>query len=127
MLDDDAAHFQKIVLAMPQPSRLLPEYEAARAALMARHEATMQTHAGDNTWVREGEVVALKRDAKDTLGKKTVVLPPGLLGGRGGCVAPGRRAAGDNRRGPQDLRPSGHARIASGEVANPGRDAEVPD
>ena len=32
-LDDDAARFEKIVLAMPEPSRLLPVYEAVRAAL----------------------------------------------------------------------------------------------
>jgi len=31
-LDDDAAHFEKIVLAMPEPSRLLPVHEEARAA-----------------------------------------------------------------------------------------------
>ena len=61
VFDDDAARFQKIVLAMPEPSRLLPVYEAARAALMARHEASVQTHAVDNTWVRNNEVVALKR------------------------------------------------------------------
>ena len=72
---------------MPEPSRLLPVYEAARAALMARHEDTVQTHAVDNTWAQEDEAVALKRDAKDVL--ETVVLPSGPLGGRGGCVAPG--------------------------------------
>ena len=82
MLDDDAARFQKIALAMPEPSRLLPVYEAARAALMARHEAIAQTHAVNNAWVQKDEAVALKRDAKDAL-DKTVVLPSGPLGGRG--------------------------------------------
>ena len=55
---------------MPEPSRLLPVYEAARAALMARHEAIAPTHAVDNTCAQEDEVVALKRDAKDVLEKK---------------------------------------------------------
>ena len=125
MFDDDAARFQKIVLAMPEPSRLLPVYEAARAALMARHEDTAQTHAVDNTWAQEDEAVALKRDAKDFLEKKTVVLQSGPLGGCGGCIAPGRRAAGDSRRGPQDLRPSCHARIAGGEVTE-GKNSPPP-
>ena len=69
MLDDGAARFQKIVLAMPEPSRLLPVYEAARAALMARHEDIVQTHAVDSAWAQEDEVVALRRDAKDVLDK----------------------------------------------------------
>ena len=69
VFDDDAAHFENIVLAMPAPSRLVPVYEAARAALAARHEDTAQTRAVDNTWAQEDEAVALKRDAKDVLEK----------------------------------------------------------
>ena len=38
VVDDDVAHFQKIVLATPETRRLLREYEAALAVLLARHE-----------------------------------------------------------------------------------------
>ena len=133
VFDDDAAHFQNIVLSMPEPSRLLQAYEIAKTALMAWHEESIRTHAVDASWAQVGEVVVLKREAKKRFGK-TLVVPLGLLGGRGSCVPPGRRAAGDNGRGTQDLRPCEHARIASGEVdenkvysPHPGRDAEVPD
>ena len=34
VLDDDASHFQKLVLSMPVPSRLLQEYEAALAVFL---------------------------------------------------------------------------------------------
>ena len=68
MVDDDVAHFQKIVLATPEPSRLLRECEAALAALLARREGSVRTHA-DGTWVTSGEVEALKRDAKHALEK----------------------------------------------------------
>ena len=61
MFDDDAAHFEKIVLAMPEPSRLLPVYEEARAALVALHENIVQKHAVYNTWVQQDEALALKR------------------------------------------------------------------
>ena len=67
VLDDDASHFQKIVLSMPVPSRLLQEYEAALAVLMARHEDSVRTHAVDASWVQVGEVVELKRHAKTAL------------------------------------------------------------
>ena len=69
VFDDDAARFQKIVLAMPEPSRLLPVYEEARAALVALHENTAPPHAVYNTWVQQDEAAALKRAAKGALGK----------------------------------------------------------
>ena len=69
VLDDDAAHFQKIVLLLPEPSRLLLEYETALAALMARHEDSLRTHAVDASWAQVGEVVELKRLAKHALAK----------------------------------------------------------
>ena len=115
VFDDDAAHFQNIVLSMPEPSRLLLAYEIALTALMAWHEESIRTHAVDASWAQVGEVVVLKREAKSAFAT-TLVVPLGLLGGRGSCVPPGRRAAGDNGRGTQDLRPCEHARIASGEV-----------
>jgi len=114
VLDDDAAHFQNIVLSMPEPSRLLLAYEIALTALMAWHEESIRTHAVDASWAQVGEVVVLKREAKNALAK--LWSPLGLLGGRGSCVPPGRRVAGDNGRGTQYLRPCEHARIASGEV-----------
>ena len=55
---------------MPEPSRLLPVYEEARAALMALHENIVQTHAAHNTWVQPDEAPALKRVAKGALGKR---------------------------------------------------------
>ena len=69
VVDDDAAHFQKIVLSMPEPTRLLLKYETALAALMARHEDSVRTHAVDASWAQVGEVVELKRHAKNALAK----------------------------------------------------------
>ena len=69
MFDDDAAHFQNIVLSMPEPSRLLLAYEIALAALMAWHEESIRTHAVDASWAQVGEVVVLKREAKNALAK----------------------------------------------------------
>ena len=65
MVDDDVAHFQKIVLAAPEPRRLLRGYEAALAGLLARHEGYVRQHA-DGAWV-VGEVEALERAAKNAL------------------------------------------------------------
>ena len=53
---------------MPEPSRLLPVYEEARAALMALHENSVQKHAVYNTWVQQDEALALKRAATGALG-----------------------------------------------------------
>ena len=66
VVDGDVARFQKIVLAAPEPSRLLREYEAALAGLLALHEGYVRQHA-DGAWVTIGEVEALKRDAKHAL------------------------------------------------------------
>ena len=60
---------KNIVLAMPEPSRLLPVYEEARAALMALRENIVQTHAVYNTWAQQDEALALKRAAKGALRK----------------------------------------------------------
>jgi hypothetical protein len=57
VFDDDAAHFQNIVLSMPEPSRLLLAYEIALAALMAWHEESIRTHAVDASWAQVGEVM----------------------------------------------------------------------
>ena len=54
---------------MPEPSRLLPVDEEARAALMALRENIAQTHAVHNTWVQQDEALALKRAATGALGK----------------------------------------------------------
>ena len=69
MFDDDAAHFQNIVLSMPEPSRLFRAYEIAKTALMAWHEESIRTHAVDASWAQVGEVVVLKREAKNALAK----------------------------------------------------------
>ena len=68
VVDDDVAHFQKIVLAAPEPSCRLRAYEAALADLLALHEDYVRQHA-DGTWVTIDEVEALKRDAKHALGQ----------------------------------------------------------
>ena len=63
MLDDDAAHLQKLVLLTPEPRRRLLEYETARAALV-------RAHARDASGrLQAGEVVELKRHAKHALAK----------------------------------------------------------
>ena len=65
VLDDDAAHLQKLVLRAPEPRRRLLEYESARAAL-----ASVRTHARDASGrLQVGEVVELKRHAKHALEK----------------------------------------------------------
>ena len=58
----------KIVLAMPEPSRLLPVGEEARAALMALREGIVKRHAARKTWLRRDEALALKQTAKGALG-----------------------------------------------------------
>ena len=65
VVDDDVAHFQKIVLAAPEPRRLLWSYEAKLAGLLARHEGYVRQHA-DGTRAAS-EVAALKRAAKSAL------------------------------------------------------------
>ena len=52
---------------MPEPSRLLQAYEIAKTALMAWHEESIRTHAVDASWAQVGEVVVLKREAKNAL------------------------------------------------------------
>ena len=68
-LDDDAAYFEKVGLAMPEPSRHLPVDEEARAAVVALRENIVQTHAAHNTWAQQDEALALKRAATGALGK----------------------------------------------------------
>ena len=54
---------------MPEPNRLLLAYEIALTTLMAWHEESIRTHAVDASWAQVGEVVVLKREAKNALAK----------------------------------------------------------
>lgn len=66
LFDDDVAHFERIILAVPAVTEALRQCETLRARLESQHAVCLAAHA-DGSWIAVGEVTELKSAAKDAL------------------------------------------------------------
>ena len=66
-LDDDVAHFEKVILSAPAVNWALDTSENCRLGLERLHEDIMQLHYADGLWITDVETAQFKTHARDAM------------------------------------------------------------